>query len=391
MWKDIPYVVLSILIALILLSLHYPVQGGELTSGMRASAQVETGYTSNGTDSAVGEPDVFTHHVETLEIAGERDGTAIRGSVTFDQTKFLTQDIENDDAIGISLAVGQRLSPELVLRGALSAIASNTGDDWDFAGFYIATRTPSVAGEAMVEALLSRDATEIRLKGSFGGQHYGNSSFPNLPQEPFKLQPDNTRRDVELVVQQGVGPVRALGRVAAQAVDVPLADQDNLGRLPGRKLFASLGGEIAWGELRLTVEGGGVAIWAAGQQFTRPFARLRAVATPAGGLSLEAVGETHVELVDNLDAVGSYDRRLSLALGYSLQPDLRALATGERIYREGLIEPALTSEETTLTVGLERKVSENFAYRGRVSRTWYRDYLEAYDKTEFVVGLEGSI
>lgn len=391
MWKDAPYVFLSILIALVLLSLHLPVQGEELTNGARATSEIETGYTSNGTDSAIGEPDFFVHHFERLEFASETGWTALRGTLTVEQTRFLTQDIENDQALGLSLALGQRLTPDVLLRGSVSVLTAQTGDDWNLAGFYIATSTPSLTIDAMLEAVVARDARELRLKVSVGGHRYGDSSFPNLPLEPFKLQADDTRYGVEAVFKQQFEALAAVAGFEGEAVEIPPADQDVLGRLPGRKLRGSVGGETQFGDLTLFGEGGGEVIWAEGKMLWLPYGKLRLAAALGEALSVEAVAETHVELVDNLDATGSFDRRVALAASYAITPELRAILSGERVFRVGLIDRDVTSDETVVTAGFEHTVSDRFAYRGRISRTFHDDDLETYDKTEVVVGFTGSI
>jgi len=391
MWKDVPYVILSILIALVLLSLHFPVQGAELVSGAGATSRVEFGYTSNGTDSGIGEPDLFIHHVETLEIASEAGATALRGSLWVEETRFREQDIENDQALGLSFALGQQLSPELVLRGSVSMLAANTGDDWNLAGFYIATRTPSLSADAMVEAILTLQGTELRGKVSLGGHRYGAASFPGLPLDPFKLQADDTRYGFEVRLRQSIGPVIGLAALEGEAVEISQGDQQQLGRLPGSKLRGSLGVEIKIGGATLTGEGGGVLAWADGQQLVRPYGKLRVAAALTDALSVEAAAGTHLELVDNLDAAGSFDRRLALAVAYALAPGLSVTASAERTDRVGLLDSAVTSGESVFGLGLEHELSGQLSYNVRVSRTLHEDFAERYRKDEFVLGVTGSI
>lgn len=196
---------------------------------------------------------------------------------------------------------------------------------------------------------------------------------------------------MEAVFKQQFEALAAVAGFEGAAVEIPQADQDVLGRLPGRKLRGSIGGETQFGDLSLFGEGGGEAVWAEGKMLWLPYGKLRLAAALGAALSLEAVAETHVELVDNLDATGSFDRRVALAASYAITPELRAILSGERVFRVGLIDRDVTSDETVVTAGFEHTVSDRFAYRGRISRTFHDDDLETYDKTEVVVGFTGSI
>lgn len=391
MWKDVPYVILSILIALVLLSLHFPAQGGELGAGARATSQIEAGFTSNGTDSGIGEPDTFVRQVHVLEIGSETPELALRGSVRFEDMRFRVQQIENDQSLGVSLAVGRQVTPELLLRGAVSAQVSDVGDDWNFLGFYIATRTPSIAAEGSAEAVWRAGGTEIKARAELGGHRYGDASFPTLPLEPMKLQADDTRYRGQVSVRQALGAVVGLAEVEGEIVDIPERDQVDLGRLPGRRLRGSLGGELGWGSVTVSAEGGGEVVWADERQLLLPYARLRLALAVTDSLSLEAVVGERVELVDNLDAAGSHDRRLSVGLRYALQPEFAVLASAERVMRVGLIDPTMTSDETVLALAFERSLNAHFAYRAKVSHTSHVDTIETYEKTEFVLGVTGTI
>jgi len=132
-------------------------------------------------------------------------------------------------------------------------------------------------------------------------------------------------------------------------------------------------------------------VWADERQLLLPYARLRLALAVTDSLFLEAVAGERVELVDNLDAVGSHDRRLSVGLRYALQPDFAVLVSAERVMRVGLIDPMMTSDETVLALAFEQNLNAHFAYRAKVSHTSHVDTIETYDKTEFVLGVTGTI
>ena len=392
MWKDVPYVVLSILIGLALLLLHLPVQGGELSNGARASYSIDAGYTTNGTDSAIGEADFFTTHSASLEFASEEGGTALRGSLALEDTRFLTQEIENDQSLGLDLAIGRQVTRALLLRGAFSALVANTGDDWNLGGFYIATRTESVVGEARVEAVVTAEPLTLRL-GVFGGfGRYGDASFPGLPLLPLKIQADTSRVGFDIAARYGFGGGLALrAGLAGEAVDVTVADRQNLGRLPVSKLRGSFGLEAERGEMRLVADAGGELAWAEGASVLRPYGRLHLALPVFEALALQAELGSRVELVDALDYAGSFERSGSLALAYNFDPATRLVLSGQHTRRIGLLAPEVGSRETELALRFEQRVSESFSYRARIARLLHEDNVEHYQADEVSLGFTGSI
>ena len=68
-------------------------------SPLAVSSQVETGWTSNASDSAAGGEDFYVSQSHELSLSGQSGDLLLRGSFALSQTRFATINLEDDTEV----------------------------------------------------------------------------------------------------------------------------------------------------------------------------------------------------------------------------------------------------------------------------------------------------
>src|SRR5690606_15216941 len=107
-------VVMRILIGLGLVAMSSPCVMAQ--SPLSLKSTIETGWTSNATESVAGGADVFVQHRHEATVTGTLGMLSLRAGLNFEQTHFATLSGEDDLALGGGVEIGMAPGEGVSLR-----------------------------------------------------------------------------------------------------------------------------------------------------------------------------------------------------------------------------------------------------------------------------------
>ncbi|KRA40288.1 hypothetical protein ASD80_12850 [Devosia sp. Root635] len=233
-------------------------------SPLALSSEIETGWTSNATDSATGGADFYVTHSHDMALTGSAGNLLLRGSLALTQTRFASLKFEDDaevtGAIEAQLALGAA-----TLRLGYAVTQSWTGDDLSIGGLAIPVRSVASEHEYVAEFTLRGVDQQVIVAVTGDWVLPGDSVLGELGLPPLRLTPQvgsvAGRVDWERALSPGLA---VLAGMEAWFTLVPEAERIVYARAPVDGGRVSAGFRLADGGWSAEGKGGVDLVWPGG-------------------------------------------------------------------------------------------------------------------------------
>jgi hypothetical protein len=364
-------------------------------SPLALTSVVETGWTSNATESAAGGADFYTSHSHELALSGQSGNLLLRGSLALSQTRFATISFEDDTAVTGAVEGQLALGADAVLRLGYAVTQSWKGDDLLFAGLVVPVRSEEAAHEYLAEFTLRGTDQQVNVAVMADWTLPGDSVLDGLGLPPLRLTPRVGSVTGRVGWERAlVTNLAVLTGMEAWFTLIPEVDQATYLRAPADGGRVSAGLRLADGNWSAEGWGGVDLVWPKGfSALTRtlPYISLAARFVPMIGVTLAVTGETGVELADPVDGVAGRTAAIELGATWTLTPEVALSAQLSAQQEWGLFDDSLGRSARMAMLGASYALSERFTYRATLSWSRHADPGENYDKAGIALSLTGSL
>ncbi|MDB5527667.1 MAG: hypothetical protein JWR51_770 [Devosia sp.] len=363
-------------------------------SPLSIKSQVETGWTSNATDSAAGQDDLYGTHSQEISLTGVAGNALLRGTLSITQTRFMATSFEDDDEVAGGIEAELALG-DAKLRLGYAVTRSWTGDDLNIEGFIIPIRSEETDHEFVGTLVVTGPDQQVTVDVAGLWAVQGNSELVGLGLPPLKLQPDVGSVTTRIAWEKAISPtMAALAAMEMWFTTVPELDRYLFFRAPADGGRVSAGLRVAAGPVTLSGSAGFDLVWPKGHadlRRTSPYFAVAASLVPTAGVSLSLNAGTGVELVDPIDGVAGHTSAIDLAATVALAPQVE-LSAQLGFWREvGLYDTSLIRSRRTAALGLRYAASAQLSYGATVSFGHYDNPGESYDKTGIAFSVTGNL
>ncbi|MDB5585453.1 MAG: hypothetical protein JWP26_423 [Devosia sp.] len=364
-------------------------------SPLTITSQVETGWTSNATDSAAGRSDFYATHNEEISLTGTAGDALLRGTLRITQTRFLDTTYEDDDEVAGGVEAELALGTDAKLRLGYAVTRSWTGDDLNIEGFIIPIRSEETDHEFVGTFVVTGPDQKVTVDVAALWAVQGKSELVGLGLPPLKLEADVGTVTTRIAWEKAISPtMAALAGMEAWFTTVPELDQLLYFRAPADGGRVSTGLRVIAGQLTLSGSAGFDLVWPKGHadlRRTSPYFAVAASLVPTDGLTVTLNTATGVELADPLDGVAGRTAAIDLGATVALAPQVELSAQLGGWQEAGLYDTSLIRSRRTAAVGLHYAVSPRLGYGATVSFAHHDDPGESYDKTGVALSVTGSL
>ena len=364
-------------------------------SPIAISSTVETGWTSNATDSATGGADFYVTHSHDMSLTGRTDKLLLRGSLSISQTRFATVTFEDDAEVTGAVEAQMALGADAALRLGYAVTQNWAGDDLAIGALVVPVRSTGTEHEYLAEFTLRGIDQQVVVAVTADWALPGDSVLDGLGLPPLRLSPQVGSVAGRVAWERALSPgLAVMTGMEAWFTLIPEADQATYLRAPADGGRVSAGLRLA--EAGWSAEGrGGVDLVRpkapAAPTRTMPYIALAASVTPRAGITLTLNGETGVELADPVDGVAGRTAALDLGAAWALAPEL-ALSAKLAAQREwGLFDDRLARSVHMAALAARYALPHGFAYRAALTWSRHDDPGESYDKAGLVLSVQGDL
>lgn len=364
-------------------------------SPLALSSQVETGWTSNATDSASGREDFYVSHSHELSLSGQSGDLLLRGSLALSQTRFARINLEDDTEVTGAVEGQLALGADAVLRLGYAVTRSWEGDDLLFGDLVVPVRSDGMEHEYLAEFTLRGTDQQMNVAVTADWTLPGNSVLDGLGLPPLRLTPRIGSVTGRVAWERALATnLAVLTGVEAWFTLIPEIDQATYLRVPADGGRVSAGLRAADGSWSAEGWGGIDLVWPKGfgaLTRTLPYVSLAARFVPMIGVTLALTGETGVELADPVDGVAGRTAAIELGATWMLTPEVALSAQLSAQQEWGLFDDSLSRSARMAMLGASYALSERFTYRATLSWSRHADPGESYDKAGIALSLTGAI
>ncbi|QDZ10983.1 hypothetical protein [Devosia ginsengisoli] len=363
-------------------------------SPIAISSQVESGWTSNATDSAAGGEDFYVTHSHDLSLTGRTDNLLLRGSLSISQTRFATTQFEDDAAVTGAVEGELALGADAVLRLGYAVTQNWTGDDLGIGALVVPVRSSETQHEYLAEFTLRGIDQQVVVAVTGDWALPGDSVLDGLGLPPLRLPPIVGSVAGKVNWERALTPnLAVLTGMEAWFTLIPEVDQLTYLRAPADGGRVSAGLRLADGTWTAEGKGGVDLVWPKGFSAltrTMPYIAVAASVVPMAGVTLAASGETGVELADPADGVAGRTAAIDLGATWMLMPEVTLSASLAGQQEWGLFDTDLVRSVRMAALGARYAVSERFTYRAMLTWSRHAEPDEQYDKAGLALSLRGD-
>jgi hypothetical protein len=356
---------------------------------------VESGWTSNATDSVAGGADTFAVHRHQLTVVSGAGAVTLRGQIGLDHTAFTRMRHEDDLAVWAKVAADIALGDGLALRTGYSVTRSWTGDDLQLPGGAVPTLSEKLVQEGAVEAVATGTDQIARVGVTWQGITPGQTWFPGLALGPLRLSAAAGVTDLHAHWEKALSPdMAALLRINATVAAVSDADQAHYLRVPAQARQSAIG--LRWKGSGAMVEAGlGVdVVWPSGRadlQKVLPGYALAFAMQPWPGADLTLSAESGIELADPVDGVAGRTEQLALELASLVSEDVTVFAQAGWSRETGLFVPGLWQWQKVAAIGVRRQLAPAALGSVTLSLARHGSPGAVYDKASLSIGIGNQL
>jgi len=371
------------------------VEPGMAQSPFSVTSHVETGWTSNATDSAGGGADIYATHNEEVSITGTTGPLMLRGTLSITQTRFMRTSFEDDDELAGGIEAEFAFGSVAKLRLGYAVTRSWTGDDLRVGALVIATRGVETDHEFIGSLVVVGPTQQFSVDVATLSALQGDSELVGLGLPRIKLQPDVGQVTTRVAWEGALAPnLAALAGGEFWYTSVPEIDQYLFFRAPADGGRANAGLRLAIDQLILSGSAGFDLVWPKGHadlRRTSPYFAVAASLVPTPGMTVALTSGTGVELLDPIDGVAGHTSTIDLAATIVVGPQVELSAQVGGWREVGLYDTSLMRSRRTAALGLRYAASAQTSYGTTLSFGHYENPAEVYDKTGIVFSFTGSL
>lgn len=364
-------------------------------SPLSISSTVETGWTSNATDSVGGGSDFYASHSHELALSGQTDTLLLRGSLRLDQTRFVATAFENDDALAGGVEAQLAIGTDAVLRLGYAVTQRWTGDDLSLGNLVIPIRLLETEHEYLAELAVIGPEQQVKATVTADWVLPGASEIGLAGVPPLRLAADIGSVTGRVAWERALSPkLAALVDMEAWFTLIPEPDQVDFLRAPADGMRVATGLRVIEGGLTFEGRGGFDLVWPKGLAsiFTRsgPYAAVAASVAPVPDVTLTVKAETGVELADPLDGVAGRTASAELGASWQIRPAL-VLSGQLAAWREWALFDDLMRARRLASLSARYALSERLSYGTTLSFAQHDEPGGGYDKTTLALSLTGAL
>jgi hypothetical protein len=363
-------------------------------SPLALSSRVETGWTSNATDSGMGGEDIYATHSHDLTLTARTDNLVLRGSLALAQTRFASTHYENDDEVTGAIEAQLVLGSSGVLRLGYAVTRRWTGDGLAIGSTLVPVRSASTDHEYLAEFALRGTDQQVTVAVTGVWEMPGDSVLEGLGLPPLRLSPQvasiNGRLGWERALSENMA---VLGGMETWFTSIPDEDQVVHLRAPADGGRVAAGLRMIEGNWSAEAWGGIDMVWPKGfSEMTRslPYVSVAASLVPMVGVTLSASAKTGVELADPVDGVAGRTAAIELGATWTLTPQVTVSATLAGQQEQGLFEESLQRSVRMAKLGASYALSQRVALGTTLSWARHDDPRESYDKAGLALSMNAS-
>ena len=358
-------------------------------------SKVESGWTSNATESAGGRGDFYLRHSHDFSVLGEMGPLALRTGFMLEQHVFRQHEGENDLSVTGGVEAGLTLSESMALRMGYALTREWTGKVVDLGPLSLSIKSPETSYETLGEIRVAGDGRLVVMGFDMRASLPGLSEFEGLAIPPVQIEPEvaevTARLDGEWVVTPDLA---GLARLHWINVSVPDDDRFGFSREPASVARLATGIRLRQAAWSLEARGGLDLVWpkaAPHLALWLPYAEANASMSVTEQFSLTARALAGVETFKPVDGVAG--RLLEAELGgrFALTEAL-ALSGGLAVTQErGLYEERLAVLRRSIRGGVAVSLARGGEVEFAVNHMVVEETGGAYPVTRIGLTLAGRV
>ena len=363
-------------------------------SPIHIESQVESGWTSNATDSVAGAGDLYVTHSHELTLEAASETLVLRGGIGISRTAFALASFEDDANVSARVEGELAIGPNMVLRLGYGATRGWLGDDLAILGVAVPIRSEKVVQQLHAEIAVAGADQQASLGVSWQGTLPGKTEFPGLGIAPLRLHPDVGLVQARMSWEKALSPTLALlGTMTASLTAVPLADQLLYLRAPSDA--GQVSGGLRWHGDTVAVEGlvGWDLVWPKGHPALtegRASYAFKATVDPLPRLRLSLAATSGLELVDPLDAIAGRTDVLDLEAVLAVTEDVEVFGRLGAWREVGLFDPTLERSRHSAALGVRRALDGQVAASVTATLARHDAPAESYDRAGIAIALSAG-
>jgi len=354
---------------------------------------VESGWTSNASDSALGGADFFVHQKHALEWRGGVGPLALRGGLTLEQTRYARLTTEDDLEATAGLEAGLALGAGVGLRFGYALTRAWLGEALTVEAPLLGLRGDKREHEVLAELVLSGENRLLTIGVDGLWRQPADTTFSGIALPPLRLEPEIRHLTLRADGEWALAPELALlARAHGFVVAVPPADRFIYGREPadGARLAAGLRARQA----ALSLDGwmGLDVAWPVSAPELRraiPYLDASARWQLNDVLGLSAALRSGMDLLDPIDGVASGKTELEGGVRLAVAEPLALAGTLGFSRETGLYAPELRRDRRFMRAALTYVPAPNAEIGIYAERAQVEAPLERYET--LVMGVSGGV
>lgn len=384
---------MRVLILLVVYALSLGAAMGQAPVGLVSS--VESGWTSNATESAGGAADFYLRHSHDLSARGAMGPLSLRAGLMVEQQVFRQHDGENDLSITGGAEAGLALFESMRLRTGYALTGEWTGKMLDLGPVMLSINSPALVHEILGELIVGDTGKAITMGMDLRHRQPGPSGFAGLPIAPMVIDPEvrevTARVDGEWAIgQEAVGLARLHWIVAS----VPEADRFDFGREPASVARLAGGLRLRQGLLSVEARAGGDLVWPeAAPHLTQfwPYLDAKAEMAVTEQLTISARAFAGVELFSPLDGVANRRLEADLDAGFALTDRIVVSAGLGLSHERGLYDDSVMKTNRTVRGAVSHSFASGMEAGIKASHAQVEETGAAYEVSTIGLTLAGKV
>lgn len=384
---------MRVLILLVVYALSLGAAMGQAPVGLVSS--VESGWTSNATESAGGAADFYLRHSHDLSARGAMGPLSLRAGLMVERQVFRQHDGENDLSITGGVEAGLALFEGMRLRTGYALTGEWTGKMLDLGPVMLSINSPALVHELLGELIVGDAGRAVTMGMDLRHRQPGPSDFAGLPIAPMVIDPEvrevTARVDGEWAIGQEVVGLARLHWIIAS---VPEADRLDFGREPASVARLAGGLRLRQGLLSVEARAGGDLVWPeAAPHLTQfwPYLDAKAEMAVTEQLRISARALAGVELFSPLDGVASRRLEADLDAGFALTDRIVVSAGLGLSHERGLYDDSAMKTNRTVRGAVSHSFVSGMEAGIKASHAQVEETGAAYEVSIIGLTLAGKV
>jgi len=357
---------------------------------------VETGWTSNATESVDGPPDLFLEHKHELSLSHSMGALSLRGTLLFEQTRFATVSVEDDMSAAGGIEAALELDKGMVLRAGYALTRDWIGEGLPLNGAMIGVASGTVTHETMLELAVMGEDQQVNVSVNGSWRYPEDAVISGLPivLPPVRLDPEVGVVAVEVNWEKAVtGAMAVLGRLKGDFSSVPDSDQYDYGRLPGTAGAVAGGVRAKAGNLLVEFLAGATMVWPLidpGLREVLPYLTMQSEISLGDRWAIAFRAEKGVELDDPMDPVASSTSEIELSARYKMTHAISLSAAISRSDELGIFDASQTRQVQSSSLRLDYAIADQASLSVAALRKWVEEAGESYAVDRFTLAVNAQ-